>query len=385
MVTNLPPQAKALMREYQEATSLSDRIEKLEALISAIPEHKGTEKLRRQLKKTLARLRTEFEERRRRKSRSSRVRFTVRKDGAGQIILLGDTMSGKSSLLSVLTNAKPKIGHSPCTTKIPVPGMMIYNGVQVQLVEAPPIFPNAPWLSQVLSLCRNADALVFVVDLSRDPVSQLKFLVKSLRDVKIILKKPKARIEIERRSAGGVHVFCSGALVDCDVNDVIELLKNYGVNNGIVRIWGDASLRDVENYVGLNLTYKPSLVIGTKVDLGVAEDRLKILSNALKDVVPVIPFSALDPGDLSHVKARLYGLLNVITIYTKEVGGDVARKPMVVPLGTRVIDVAKMIHSRLHREFKYARVWGPSVRFDGQRVGGEHILLNGDVVEIRTK
>jgi|GEM_PF-5501606 len=37
MVTNLPPQAKALMREYQEAKSIPEKIAKLEALILRYP------------------------------------------------------------------------------------------------------------------------------------------------------------------------------------------------------------------------------------------------------------------------------------------------------------------------------------------------------------
>jgi len=91
------------------------------------------------------------------------------------------------------------------------------------------------------------------------------------------------------------------------------------------------------------------------------------------------------PSILDEVKREIFNLLGVIRVYTKEVGGEIASKPLVVPIGTRVIDVAKMIHSRLYKEFKYAKVWGKSVKFNGQRVGADHILFDGDIVEIRTK
>ena len=386
MPTNLPPKAKVLMREYQEASSLEERIERLQALISAIPEHKGTEKLRRQLRRTLSKLRLEFEEKRRRKAKSSGKGFAVKKEGAGQIVIVGDTMSGKSSFLSILTNAKPEIGHSPCTTRIPIPGMMNYKGAQIQLVEAPSIFLGAPWLLSVLSLCRNADALILLIDLSRDWNSQLKFIIESLRRVNITLRKPKVRVEIERRSSGGIQVFCSGRFLNCSLNDIVDLIRDYGFNNAVVRIWGDVKLEDVEKYVALNLTYKPSIIIANKCDLRGSGEKFKRLKETLNGIIKVLPFSCIYYEKyVKYVKKEIFDLLGVIRVFTKEVGGEIAEKPLIVPKGTRVIDVARMIHSRLYREFKYAKVWGVSVRFNGQRVGADHVLSDGDIVEIRTK
>ncbi|MEM3615507.1 MAG: TGS domain-containing protein [Candidatus Methanomethylicia archaeon] len=387
MVTNLPPQAKALMREYQEARTLTEKISKLEALISAIPEHKGTEKLRRNLKRTLAKLRRELEEKSRKRAKSSSgVKFSIRKEGAGQIILVGNTMSGKSSLLSLLTNAKPIIGSSPLTTRVPVPGMMEYLDVKVQLVEAPAIFPEAPWINPVLSMCRNADGIVFVVDLSVDPIGDLKFIFEKIKDARITLRKPDIRVEIERKSSGGIQVFCSGFLKDCSVNDVVDLLKDYGVNSAVVKIWGEASLSDVEKYIDSNIVYKPSLIIANKFDMESSKINLKRLEDALGSFIKIIPFSCVNPSrDLNPLKSEIYGLLDVIRVYTKEVGGDVASKPLVVPRGVRIIDVARMVHSQLYEKFSYAKIWGPSAKFDGERVGPDHVLLDGDIVEIRIK
>ncbi|RLE53775.1 MAG: GTP-binding protein [Candidatus Methanomethylicota archaeon] len=384
MPANLPPKAKALMREYQEARTLPEKIRILEALISAIPEHKGTEKIRRQLRRRLAQLKLELEERKRKRVKAASGKFAIKKDGAGQVVILGDTKSGKSSLLATLTNAKPKISDSPCTTRMPIPGMMIYEDVQVQLVEAPAIFPEAPWLSQVLSLARNADALILLVDLTRNPLHQLKFMVESLKEARIVLKKPKVRIEIERKSAGGIQIFCTGNFIDCSMDDVKRLLADYGINSAIVKIWGDVSIKEIEEYVGLNVVYKPSLIIANKYDSEIAKSNFEKLSSALKGVVKVIPFSTVDRRNLDIVKREIFNLLGVIRVYTKEVGGEVARRPLVVPAGTRVIDVAKIIHSRLYKEFKYAKVWGSSVKFAGQRVGANHVLSDGDIVEIRT-
>lgn len=388
MVTNLPPQAKVLMREYQEARSLPEKISKLEALISVIPEHKGTEKLRRNLKRTLARLKLELEERERKRAKSSSgLKFSVKKEGAGQIVLVGNTMSGKSSILSLLTNAKPQISHSPFTTKLPIPGMMDYMDVKVQLVEVPAICDSAPWINSALSLCRNADGVIFVVDASSgSAVDDLKFIFEKFKSSKITLKKPNVRVEVERRSSGGIQIFCMGSLRDCDRDDVVELLRTYGLNNAFIKIWGDASLSDIENYIDSNIVYKPSLVIANKMDIEGADRNFKIIEKALSGFIKVIPFSCVNPpSDLSILKSEIYGLLNVIRIYTRGSRGEVSSKPLVVPKGFRIIDVAKLIHSQLYENFSYARVWGSSVKFNGERVGLDHVLNDGDIVEIRIK
>ncbi|HDI46640.1 MAG TPA: GTP-binding protein, partial [Candidatus Methanomethylia archaeon] len=167
MPTNLPPEAKVLERRYREARTLQEKIRALEAYISAIPEHKGTEKLLRHLKRRLADLRRELEEQKKRRVGGG-VGFAIKKEGAAQVVILGMPNSGKSTLLAALTAAKPEIADYPCTTTMPVPGMMPYEDIQIQLVEAPALMEGASegvaWGLQVLSLARNADGLIILLD-----------------------------------------------------------------------------------------------------------------------------------------------------------------------------------------------------------------------------
>lgn len=385
MPANLPPRARALLREYQDARTLQEKIRVLEQLISAIPTHKGTENIRKQLRRRLAELKRELEERKRKRVKSSSGKFAIRKEGAGQVVILGDAKSGKSSLLASLTNAKPKISDVPFTTKSPIPGMMIYEDVQIQLVEVPALFPQAPWLSQALSLARNADAIILLIDLTRNPTSQLKFLVECLRDARISLKRPKVRIDIERRSSGGIRVLSTGNFIDCSLDDIKVLFRDYGISNVVVRIWGDVTLKDLEEYLGLSIVYKPSVIVANKYDNELAEKNYLKIKTLLEDRAKIIPFSVKSRFNDLVLRREIFNLLGVIRVYTKEVGGPIAKKPLVVPIGTRVIDVARMIHSRLYKEFKYARVWGKSVKFNGQKVGRNHVLRDGDIVEVRTK
>jgi ribosome-interacting GTPase 1 len=93
----------------------------------------------------------------------------------------------------------------------------------------------------------------------------------------------------------------------------------------------------------------------------------------------VVTTSILDEASLARLKASAWQLTGVIRVYVRD-GGD----PFALPKGSTVLDVAAAIHSALMREFRGARVWGPSARFAGQRVGRDHVVLEGDTVEVLT-
>ncbi|MCD6263140.1 TGS domain-containing protein, partial [Candidatus Bathyarchaeota archaeon] len=80
----------------------------------------------------------------------------------------------------------------------------------------------------------------------------------------------------------------------------------------------------------------------------------------------------------------LFRLLGIIRVYTKEVGEAPSKVPLVLREGATVEDLAKMIHSDFLKNFKYARLWGPSAKFPGERVGLNRSLQDGDIVEIHT-
>ena len=112
------------MHAYEEATILEDRITKLEKFISLIPKHKSSEKMVAHYRHRLTVLRQEVEERRaRRKMAKGGPTYSLAKEGAGQVVLVGLASSGKSTLLNRLTGAKAKIGDYEFTTQLPEPGV----------------------------------------------------------------------------------------------------------------------------------------------------------------------------------------------------------------------------------------------------------------------
>ena len=130
MPINAHPDYLAAERIYLEAETKEQKIRALKKMISHAPSHKGAENLRAQLKRRLAKLKYAKEKEIKQKKGG---KIGIKKEG----MQVGKTNSGKSSLLKILTNAKPEISSKQFTTKEPIVGMMNYNSVQIQIIEIP--------------------------------------------------------------------------------------------------------------------------------------------------------------------------------------------------------------------------------------------------------
>src|SRR5436309_9562017 len=163
MPANLTPQYIEAEKRFKHAGSVEEKIAALEEMMATIPKHKGTEKLQADLKKKMSALRKESDQQK--KGGGRRDSFAIEREGARQLALAGAPNSGKSQLVRRLTNATPEVADYPYTTRTPIPGMMIFENVRIQLIDLPPISPEYTdsWVTQVI---RNADAVLWVIDLS---------------------------------------------------------------------------------------------------------------------------------------------------------------------------------------------------------------------------
>ncbi|MBI4684314.1 MAG: 50S ribosome-binding GTPase [Nitrospirae bacterium] len=181
MPTNLPPEYFEAEKKLKRATALKEKISALEKLISTVPKHKGTDKLRADLRRKLSQLREEFV---RKKKSGQTDSYAVERQGAAQVVLLGFPNSGKSSVLATLTNAHPVIADYPMSTALPLSGMMPFEDIQFQLVDLPPI-GNESTDGRISGIARNSDVLTLVVDLSDDPEIQAELLISQISEWKI--------------------------------------------------------------------------------------------------------------------------------------------------------------------------------------------------------
>lgn len=183
MPINAGPEYFAAKLRYEEARTTRDRMKYLQEMISAAPKHKSSEHLLAQLRKKLADLKKELVTGAKKKASSGGGGWAIRKEGDAQVVLLGYPSSGKSTILSRLTNAKPLIADYPYTTKEPEIGTMKYSNVAIQLVEVPAIAEGTGESergSALFSIVRNADGIVMVVD-ARDFQRQLAVILNELK------------------------------------------------------------------------------------------------------------------------------------------------------------------------------------------------------------
>src|SRR5207248_6010298 len=166
MPANLTPQYMEAEKRFKHAGSIEEKIAALEEMMATIPKHKGTEKLQADLRKKMSALKKETEQQ---KKPGRRESFIVEREGARQLAMVGAPNSGKSQLLRILTNATPEVADYPYTTRIPIPGMLLFENVRLQLVDLPPISPEytESWVPQIV---RNADGVLWIADLSDDDV-----------------------------------------------------------------------------------------------------------------------------------------------------------------------------------------------------------------------
>ena len=240
---------------------------------------------------------------------------------------MGLPNAGKSQLLNSLTNADSRVAEYPYTTRMPSPGMVQYENVQIQLVDLPPVTDESveSWLYNFL---RNADLLMLVVDLADDPLEQVELLIEEFQKKRIFV-----------RGTG------------------------------------------VEEDAGLGDIVKEAVVTGTKADLQDAGEGLK---NLLSDYegMNTYALSAKTGSNLEGMGAELFHCLNLVRVYTKAPGKkDDRSKPFVISRGSSVKDLAHQVHHDFADGLKYARIWGGN-KYSGQKVSADYVLEDEDVIEL---
>jgi ribosome-interacting GTPase 1 len=324
---NLPRQYYDAEEVYRQAKSPADKVEALETMLAIMPKHKGTDHLKAELRARIARLTQEAQ---RQAGGAARVQlYSVPKEGAGQVALVGLPNAGKSALMAALTDASPKVAEYPFTTQLPQPGMMPVDNVYIQLVDLPPVVAEEtpPWQR---ALVRQADMALLVVDLSEDPLSEWEMLAEEL---------PRMRVE---------------AFPPGEAAPTTE-----------------------------GMEARPALVVATHADAQGAADVLELLELAVDRQLPVLAVSATTGEGLDELRRRVFEALDVVRVYAKPPGKSADRKkPFVLKRGSTVEELADAIHHELRDKLKYALLWGASGKFGGQRVSRHHLLEDEDVVEI---
>ncbi len=380
MPANLPPEYFKAEERYLQARTLEERILATEELIRLAPKHKGTEKLLRMLKRRLAKLRQELRTKQGRRVGRGGPSFAVKKEGAAQIALVGAPNSGKSTMIHQLTAARPKIDNYSFTTRQPLPGMMQFEDVQIQLVEVPAVIEGSSLGkglgAQPLSVARNADAIALVVDASMEPIEQVRILINELEAAGVRLNQQPPKLSIQRRATGGIEVRGAGAF-EGDEAELKRILQKHRIHNALLTIDEPVTTEDLEELLDESLVYRRAFILLTKCDPSDAAEKLKLLEREFEG-----RFRTIDTqGVGERLKRAIFENLDLIRVYTKRPDEEPAKRPLVLPKGSTIFDVAGAVHKDFAKELEFARVWG-STRFPGQQVPREYALQDKDIVEL---
>jgi ribosome-interacting GTPase 1 len=301
------------------------------------------------------------------------------------------TNVGKSSLLAAVTNARVEVSPVPFTSRDPVPSIMNYKDIQLQIVETPAIIEGSAdgkmWGSQTLASARNADGLIIMVDLSDNPIAQLDLAIRELMKARIATSKPKGKVDIDRKHTGAaLRIVLVGKLINSNMRDVEALLRAHKITDAIVRISGEVTFEDVEDAIFETTIFKPTLIVANKLDIKGAEANLRELVRNVSGKLPIIGISCERRFGLDKLGEAIFDTMEIIRIYTKEPSKrDPSSKPFTLRRGATLQDLAKSIHGEFIKNFAYARVWAKRLIFSPQKVGLTFTLEDGDIVEIHTK
>lgn len=177
--TNQSPFYKQAELKFSSAQSDEQRLEALEEMMRECPKHKSSEKMLANIKTRYIKLKKKLETEKKSKKTSGKV--GIKKEDL-QAVIIGKTKSGKSSLISLLTNAKPKISDYDFNTKTVVVGMMDYNGVSIQLIEVPSI--ESEYYDR--GVVNSADSIIILVT-NLEQINEIEKKIERATGKKIII------------------------------------------------------------------------------------------------------------------------------------------------------------------------------------------------------
>jgi len=353
---------------------IQEKLKELEDELARTQKNKATEYHIGIVKSKIAQYRRELMSPRR--HGTSAGGFDVKKSGDATVSLIGLPSVGKSTLLNKMTKAESKTAAYAFTTLKCIPGILEYKAAKIQVLDLPGIIEGAKdgrgRGREVIGVARGSDLLLLLVE-AMNP-RQRDVIESELEGFGIRVNSKPPNVTISKTSKGGLVINKTVPVKKISEREILAILNEYGIYNANIVLRQDVTVDEFIDVVEGNRVYMPAIYLLTKSDL------VKSL--------PKLPFNytavAAESGKgVEELKGEIYKRLNLISLYTKR-RGEAAdlEEPMVVRTGISVAMLCDKLHRDLRRDFRYALVWGKSVKHQPQRVGLEHVLADGDIIQI---
>lgn len=307
--------------------------------------------------------------------------FDVTRTGHARVGLIGFPSVGKSTLLNLTTKTVSAVAAYHFTTLTCIPGIIELHDSRIQLLDLPGIVEGAASNKgrgrQVIAVARGCDMILMMLEADKND-KQRDTLLHEIEQMGIRVNTKPPDVTITRKGTGGLRLTATVPLTKLDDKMIQAVLLEYRVHSADIVIREDVDVDQLIDVLAGNRKYMPCLFVHNKIDTTTMEeiDRLAHLPNS-------VVISAKEQLGLNVMLEKIWDTLHLIRVYTKPKGkAPQFTEPVIIRRGPTVEEVCERIHNELAKSFKYAMVWGTSVKHCPQRVGRTHILDDEDVIQI---
>ena len=374
--------AAAEKEKKDSKDSISEKIKELEELVAKSKYNKRTQHAIGLYKAQIAKLK---EKRTARSGGRKGEGHSVRKTGDGTVVLLGFPSVGKSTLLNAITNSESRVGAYAFTTLTVIPGTLEYKHAKIQVLDVPGVVHGAAAGTgrgkEVLAVIRNSDLILILLDVFHP--EHLDALLKEVYDSDVRINQKKPDVRIEKAARGGINIGSTVKLTHLDFQTIKDMMMEFKINNANVTIREDIDADRLIDVIEGNKVYIPAIIVLNKIDM-VDRTQLERAKNLLK---PDLCVSADKGTNIGALKDLIYDKLRITSIYLKEYNKKADMDvPLIMWQGATLKDLCSKLHKDFVSKFKFAKIWGKSAKYGGQKIVKlDHALMDGDIVELRIK
>ena len=313
--------------------------------------------------------------------------FEIKKSGDASVALVGFPSVGKSTLIARLTGMDSEVGNYEFTTLTCIPGLMEHRGAKIQILDLPGLIPGAAEGKgrgkEILGVIRSCDMVLYILDPFQE--SHFNVLHRELEISGMRLNEEKPPVFVRKTDRGGIIVRSTCEQTHLTKEEVQEIVRSFGIMCAHVTMRIDCTPDHLVDTMATNRVYSQAIVAVNKMDIASEADLARTMEMLPKDW-PIMPISAYTGMGVEAMKDFIYDNLGFMSIFLKPQGqaADMV-EPLIVKDTSTVEEVCVSLHRDFVRNFRFARVTGPSAKFDFQRVGLDHQLKHGDVLSIIIK
>lgn len=278
--------------------------------------------------------------------------FDVAKTGVARIGFVGFPSVGKSTLMSKLTGTFSAVAEYEFTTLTTVPGVLVYKGAKIQMLDLPGIIEGAKDNRgrgrQVIAVARTCSLIYIVLDVLK-PLTHKKIIEKELEGFGIRLNQKPPNVVLRKKDKGGISLTATVPMTHLDLDSVKAILGEYKLHNAEVIFHQDATADELIDVIEGNRVYIPCVYVLNKIDQITIEEL-----DLIYKIPHAVPVSGHHQWNFDDLLEKSWQYLDLLRIYTKPKGQlpDYTSPVVLKREKSTVEDFCNNIHKGIMSQFK---------------------------------